>query len=75
MNTWQPFLPSRYRYRTTALLGRWCDTEAEALKDALRAGQAARDADGQITLHSFARLESEGSRPKRVAHMDATITR
>jgi hypothetical protein len=46
-----------YRWYTTALLGTWCSSADEALRDALRWGQAVRNSDREIALHSFAAME------------------
>ena len=46
----------RFRYATAALRGPWRASEAEALEDALQAGQAfARR--GKVVLFEFARVE------------------
>ena len=46
----------RFRYATAALLGPWRATEAEALEDALQAGQAYVRR-GKVILFEFARVE------------------
>lgn len=46
----------RFRYATAALRGPWRASEAEALEDALQAGQAfARR--GKVVLFEFAKVE------------------
>ena len=41
---------ARFRYRTSALTGRWRETRAAASADAVRAGQALPDARGEHGL-------------------------
>jgi hypothetical protein len=50
--------PTRYRYRTAALLGRWLPTHEAALLSALAAGQARPTQSGAIELFAFARIEA-----------------
>lgn len=52
----------RYRYRTPALVGRWCSTREEALLDALKANQARRVDAHEIELMSYTMIE-EGDPP------------
>ena len=46
----------RFRYATAALRGPWRASEAEALEDALQAGQAFVRR-GKMTLFEFAKVE------------------
>jgi len=48
-----------HRWLSSALHGRWCSSVDEALFDALRAGQAVRQAeeDDAVVLKSFASIE------------------
>ena len=46
-----------FRYATLALLGRWRTKREDAVRDALRAGQAYRRG-GKIRLHEFTTIES-----------------
>ena len=53
----RPGVACRFRYATAALHGPWRRSEAEALDDALQAGQAFVRS-GRVTLFEFARLET-----------------
>lgn len=50
---------TQYRWSSGVVHGRWCNTAQEALKDALRAGQAVETAGPrrQIALREFTKLE------------------
>ena len=47
----------RYRYRTAALLGPWRASPEEAVADAVRAGQAFRDADRRLAWRVSGSIE------------------
>lgn len=58
---------ARFRYRTSALTGRWRETSAAAAADAVRAGQALPDAGGESGLRWLVpgEIEAEESEPSR----------
>lgn len=60
---------ARFRYRTSALTGRWRDTRAAAAADAVRAGQALPDARGEQGLRWLVPgvIEDEEDEVRRVA--------
>ena len=51
--------PIRYRYRTSALAGRWRDSRDEALRDAVNAHQAMLDENAPGGLRWLVRGEIE----------------
>lgn len=51
------WLMPQYRYVTPALHGRWFSTPTEALRDALRAGQASAGVDACVELLEFTQLQ------------------
>jgi hypothetical protein len=49
----------RYRYRSPALHGPWRDDRESAIADAIVAGQAFKDDEGQLHWQDSASLEEE----------------
>lgn len=57
---------ARFRYRTPALTGRWRETRAAAAEDAVRAGQALREAgdDGELRWLVPGEIEAQNETPR-----------
>lgn len=56
----------RFRYRNKVLVGEWFDNREDAIKDAIRAGQASRTESGLLEWIDDGTLEEEAGHTQEI---------